>query len=714
MKKWIAALLTALALMCIAGAAMAAEAVDIANDCAWRLCATGHKYTKMTDGKYTTFWASKKIAHPYIEITAPAGLPISGVYVCFATMPDSYEIQVEKNGEWVKFCDGETRFYHVYVPFDQTYTRVRLYVTSEKKLELKINEFHVLSSGDKPDWVQVWEPTPEKADIMFLMAHPDDDLIFLGGAIPTYAVEQGRSVVVSYLCYSNTTRRSELLNALWSMGVRSYPVVGTFRDSYSKTVKEAYKATGGEDKVLEWVVGLVRQYQPEVLVTHDPNGEYGHGQHKMLADACERAYDLAATEGEYLDSYFAYGTWQVKKLYEHLGGDETTQIRFDWSQPLQSMGGMTGQELAVRAFTYHVTQQGTKYDVANTGTSEKYSNEVFGLIKSEVGPDVRKDDFLEGVYDAPGSYVPVPATPTPEPVATPAPAYISQLPELNEKGFVDEGEFIIANDTDGLYVYISPTLKVIIERKEDTAQKLTWFEAEIWCDVASGELIQTIQADPEHLSRTHIDAAENATKNKAVFATNGDYYTYRLGSKGSRHIGVVIRDGNILYDDRYQDITPNFPNLDTLAFYPDGTLDVAHSCEYSAQDYIDRGAYNVYSFGPYMIRNGELSEKVFTSSETPQPRYAFGMVEPGHYVAILVEGRLKRSKGITIHNLALMMREKGCVTAINLDGGQTAVMVFMGKQLNLIGKYDGKTSARRTSEIMGIGTSEQVGQIEFK
>jgi hypothetical protein len=46
----------------------------------------------------------------------------------------------------------------------------------------------------------------------------------------------------------------------------------------------------------------------------------------------------------------------------------------------------------------------------------------------------------------------------------------------------------------------------------------------------------------------------------------------------------------------------------------------------------------------------------------------------------------------------------GCDTAFNLDGGQTAVLIFMGEQLNEIGKYDDKTNSRLQNEIMGIGT----------
>lgn len=55
------------------------------------------------------------------------------------------------------------------------------------------------------------------------------------------------------------------------------------------------------------------------------------------------------------------------------------------------------------------------------------------------------------------------------------------------------------------------------------------------------------------------------------------------------------------------------------------------------------------------------------------------------------------------------MKAAGCRQALNLDGGQTAVMVFMGRQITRIGKYDGgKTNARTTTEIMGIGRSDRI------
>lgn len=713
MKKWLIALLTLLALSL--SVAFAAEANDITEDCKFKVCSSGRKYTLMTDKKYTSYWESNKIKTPWIAITAPEGKPIAGLYVCFGNMPESWEIQTSDDGkDWFTAVPGDTRFLHAYVALPQPAQHVRLAVTSEKKTALRINDLFVLSEGDLPDWVQVWQPTEEKADILFLSTHPDDELIFFGGAIPTYAVEQQRKVVVAYFSRSNTTRSSELLNGLWHMGVRTYPVIGNFKDSYAKNLKAAYKTAGGKGKVNEWIVGLYRQYKPEVVVTQDTNGEYGHKQHMMIADAAQNCIALAANEDEFTASTIAYGTWQVKKLYLHLYPEN--QITFDWTVPLKSMNGATGIELAEEAYTLHKTQASSGMSVTETGT--KYDNRVFGLAFTTVGEDVRKDDFLENIYDAPGSYDAaannVEATPAP----TEVPAYMAHMPALNAKGFLDEGEYIYSSEDEGLWIYVSQTSKVIIQRKYDATQPLTWFEADLYGDLNAGEMLRTVQNDPEKMGKVRVDATETAKKHNVVFAMNTDYYTYRVAVNNNRHTGIVIRDGRILYDDPYtekQVTNSMFPNLDMLAFMPDGSLKVYHSWEKTAQEFIDEGVQTVYSFGPYLLLDGKVSERAYANNENKNPRCAIGMVEPGHYVAIMCEGRLKRSAGVTISYLAKMMRAKGCQVAFNMDGGQTAVMVFMGKQLNQIGAYDGgKTNSRPTSEVLGFGTSEQVGTYEVQ
>ena len=403
-KAVILAALLFLAALVITVGAGAEEAENITPACRFKFC-SGRGNTSVTDGKYTSYWESSKDAHPWITISTDT--PAYGLYLCFQNMPDAYVIQVEKGGSWVTAAEGDTRYHHIWYPLEGA-KNIRVYASAAgKKTTMGFNEVFVLGEGDVPDWVQRWEPTPEKAEILFLATHPDDELLFLGGALAWYGVEQRRQVAVAYLTKSNTTRRSEALNGLWTLGIRCYPVFGEWRDCYSRSgqAKDAYKDTGGKSKIQGWVTELYRRLKPEVVVTQDLNGEYGHPQHKMVADAATAAYSLAADPEQFPETAEAFGTWQVKKLYLHLYGDEAEKTRFNWDIPLDSLGGMTANEKAEEAYAQHVTQKGAgqkfngkmvKFSVAEYG-GKRYPNTWFGLWATEVGPDARHDDFLENI-----------------------------------------------------------------------------------------------------------------------------------------------------------------------------------------------------------------------------------------------------------------------------------------------------------------------------
>ena len=380
----------------------ATEAPDITAACEIKLCSTPCNTTMITDQQYTTYWDSYKIRNPWVVIHSET--PMYGLYLCFRRMPESFELQIPgmEEGEWTPLRQGDTRFQHTFYPLEGLHD-LRIQSTQTGTHKMGFNEIFVFGQGEIPDWVQRWEPTEEKADILFFSAHPDDELLFYGGAIATYAAEKRKRVVVAYLSYSNTTRRSEALNGLWTLGVRHYPEFGGFADVWSNKLSAAYDKAG-KKKVLTWVTEMYRKHQPEVVVTHDLNGEYGHGQHKMMADAAIRCYELAADPAEDPASASAYGTWQVRKLYVHLWGDESSQTRFDWHVPLESMGGKTGLELAEEAYALHVTQASAKVkiggkwhllSVEETGTA--FSNTTFGLYASQVGPDESHTDFLEHI-----------------------------------------------------------------------------------------------------------------------------------------------------------------------------------------------------------------------------------------------------------------------------------------------------------------------------
>lgn len=382
-----------------AGAALpaeaSAEAPDLTAGCSLTFSNGKHRsYTKrVTDGNNNTSWARAKKKEGWIAIRSndPTAL-IAGIYLCFDLQPEEWEIQVGIGEDWITAWSGPSPYVHVWVELENPAQAVRFWCPKTKTVA-QIAEIRVYGEGSFPSEAQNWQPPVEEADILFLATHADDELIFFGGGIPTYAAERKKKTVVAYLANCGKRRTHELLNGLWSMGVRNYPVISPFEDTAQKTLTKTYEKMGGKNRVRNWVISLFRQYKPKVVVTHDENGEYGHAQHKICAAVAKAAYDAAADPAQNPESAEKYGLWQVQKLYLHLGKEN--RITMDWNVPLDALGGITGLEAAVRAFEYHVSQH--EYAMNVTKTGKQYDNRIFGLIRSEVGPDTRDGDFLENI-----------------------------------------------------------------------------------------------------------------------------------------------------------------------------------------------------------------------------------------------------------------------------------------------------------------------------
>ncbi len=399
------ALLLAL-LLCLP--ALAEEAQDITELCKITVSPKAYNVDRITDRDWSTPNLTEKQRNPVIEVTMPDDSPLFGVYVCFGTDLYPWQIQADHGGKWETVYESEGNYAHEFAPLPDGEIAIRIKPVVTKNVIFNITELFAFSEGDLPDWVQIWQPAPEKADLLVLAGHPDDEILFFGGTIPLYAGEKGLSVVVAYLtCGTNSKgtemRRSELLNGLWEMGVRTYPVFGGFWDAYSTKLEKAYD-NWGKANINKWMVSLLRQYKPEVVVTHDVNGEYGHGAHRVCADAMQKCISYAADATKYTDSAKAFGTWEVKKLYLHLY--KQNALEMDWDQPLSAFDGRTGFEVAEAAYQLHVSQKDAAQKNPETGKyekfvveprSSKYSCYRFGLAYTTVGADVLKNDFFENV-----------------------------------------------------------------------------------------------------------------------------------------------------------------------------------------------------------------------------------------------------------------------------------------------------------------------------
>ena len=277
---------------------------------------------------------------------------------------------------------------------------------------MQIAEVVLYSEGTLPDGVYDWLPPLEKADLLLVSAHCDDEFIFFGGTIPYYAGERKLGVQVVYMANGDRARVDEALSGLWHAGVRNTPVFMPFKDVYTESLRLAL-LNWGEEETTGALISLIRRFQPEVIVTHDLEGEYGHGAHIATAVCMVNAVPLAADASAFADSLAAYGTWQAQKLYLHLYPEH--RITMDWNQPLPVFGGKTALEMANEAYHMHVSQLEYHSNVYGAG---EYSSLEYGLAFTAVGQDAAKNDFFEHVDPARLSdYI----APTPAPIATPAP-----------------------------------------------------------------------------------------------------------------------------------------------------------------------------------------------------------------------------------------------------------------------------------------------------
>lgn len=289
--------------------------------------------------------------------------------------------------------------------------------------------------------------------------------------------------------------------------------------------------------------------------------------------------------------------------------------------------------------------------------------------------------------------------PTMQPLATPAPTPVPDWPERDADGYLaGEGEYYYENPREGLWIYLSADLRVEIVRREDSRIGLRWFETEIWTRNGAG--LRSV-ASASGRAENPADIARDAG---LVLGFSDDFYTYRINNK-EETVGIILRDGQILYD-RTRNMGHHLPNLDLLAQYPDGTLAVYAWNEITAEELQAAGAVNVYCFGPILIRDGEINEVVYENYKSLEPRHALGMIEPGHYFVLSIQGRTAASEGTTLQRAAEMLKAHGVTQALNLDGGNTMALVFHGKILNEPAVYEGKRFVRSVPSLIGVGNIE--------
>jgi exopolysaccharide biosynthesis protein len=171
-----------------------------------------------------------------------------------------------------------------------------------------------------------------------------------------------------------------------------------------------------------------------------------------------------------------------------------------------------------------------------------------------------------------------------------------------------------------------------------------------------------------NITAVSSDTAESVG---AVLAVNGDNY-------GSREKGYVIRNGVL-----YRELAA--PDQEDLVIWSDGSFSIIREAEISARELLEQGAWQVFSFGPGLLEEGELlvdARDEVDRAKTSNPRTALGQIGEGHYVLVVSDGRSDESEGLSLYELAQFLQQLGVETAYNLDGGGSSTMVFLGQVVN--------------------------------
>ncbi len=209
--------------------------------------------------------------------------------------------------------------------------------------------------------------------------------------------------------------------------------------------------------------------------------------------------------------------------------------------------------------------------------------------------------------------------------------------------------------------------------------------------LSEGESLKTALAKDTYGKNVKDTTSEIAEENGAILAVNGDFY-------GARNAGYVIRNG-VLYREK------GAGNED-LVIWRDGSFSIVNEDEVSAETLLSEGAWQVLSFGPALVEEGEIAvdeKDEVGKAMASNPRTALGILSDRSYLFVVSDGRTSESEGLSLYELAEILKSLGAETAYNLDGGGSSSMVFLGKVVNNPTTGGNTIKERSVSDIVYVG-----------
>lgn len=219
--------------------------------------------------------------------------------------------------------------------------------------------------------------------------------------------------------------------------------------------------------------------------------------------------------------------------------------------------------------------------------------------------------------------------------------------------------------------YQDETRQIVVRRFE--AGDIIYYVADVQLTDPS-QLRTALSGDKPNGSLEPL--SEIANRCGAILAINADDY-------GVHEYGTIIRNGELI---RTHDTTRNMLIVDKNGDFSVRIDRKDEDPEALGQSLVEAETWQTFEFGPVLVQDGQAVDPspafdlISTNPKRREPRTAIGQIGPLHYVLIVADGRnTEHSKGMTLGEMQRLMLEMGAKTAMNLDGGGSSEMWFMGE-----------------------------------
>lgn len=283
-----------------------------------------------------------------------------------------------------------------------------------------------------------------KPRLLLVHAHPDDETINNGATMAMYRQqgvqvtlvtctrgEEGEVLVpeLAHLASHHNDelglhREGELADAMAELGVLDFRFLGAperkFRDSGMMNTEPNKRPdnfwNANLDEAANYLVEIILEVKPHVLVTYDEIGGYGHPDHIQAHRVAMRAAELAASQG-----------WQIQKIYwntipksvieqgieamkgtgnQFFGVDKAED--FPFAQPdelvttvINAEQFVTQKMNAMKAHPTQISLDGPFFALSDNLGFKVWGQEFYRLVYGQLGPDLNSDgretDLFSGV-----------------------------------------------------------------------------------------------------------------------------------------------------------------------------------------------------------------------------------------------------------------------------------------------------------------------------